>query len=63
MKECAGLRVPKPSDKELVEGMSTGVGEVRRMGHEDVLVSMRKIEREIRELFNILEVMLNEGIE
>ena len=59
MKECA---IPRPSDRALLEGASTGIKEVRRLGHEDALARMRMIEKEIHELFNILEVMLKENI-
>ena len=58
MKECA---IPRPSDRALMEGASTGVREIRRLGQEDVLASLRKIEKEIHELLNILEAMFEEG--
>lgn len=58
MKECA---IPKPSDRALMEGASTGVKEVRRLGQEDVLASLRKIEKEIHELINVLDTMFEEN--
>lgn len=55
------MKVPRPSDRDLLEGTSTGIKEVRLLGHEDILARMKFVEKEIRELTGILEGMFKEG--